>query len=168
MTAFEYAKENLFSTLGISDVEWETNPQGQSLGYKGLYMLPQDMAKFGLLYLQQGRWDDQQIVPAEWVEASTRKHISSGTLQPGYGYQWWVSTYDAYMALGHKAQYIIVIPELDLVAVFVSDLPDQQFYVPEGLLTTYIIPAAESTEPLPENPKGVSALQVQIEKLSEP
>jgi len=167
MTAYEFANANLFSYLGITDVMWETNPQGTSLGYKGLHMLPQDMAKFGFLYLQQGRWDNQQIIPAEWVEASTHKYIN-GTLQPGYGYQWWVPNYNAYMALGYQGQYIVIMPALDLVAVFVSDLSDEQFYVPEDLLRTYIIPAAESTKPLPENPNGVRALQTQIKALAEP
>ncbi len=167
MTAREFAKEHLLAPLSITNVEWETNPQGIDLGYAGLYMLPQDMAKFGQLFLQEGEWDDQQIVPAEWVATSTSKHIS-GTLQPGYGYQWWVTTYGATMALGYQGQYIVVIPELDLVVVFVSELPDQNFYVPEELLTNYIIPAAISSQPLPENPEGISELQAQIWALAEP
>ena len=166
-TAREFAEAHLFRPLGITDVEWETNPQGYNLGYSGLDMLPQDMAKFGYLYLHQGQWGDQQIVPAEWVEASTRKYIG-GTLQPGYGYQWWVTTYGATMALGYQGQYIIVMPELDLVVVFVSELPDQQFYLPENLLRTYIIPAVQSTESLPENPEGTSELQAQIQALTAP
>ncbi len=167
MTAHEFAKQHLFAPLSIANVEWETNSQGYNLGYTGLYMLPQDMAKFGQLYFQEGEWDDQQIVPAEWVATSTSKHIS-GTLQPGYGYQWWVTTYGAIMALGYQGQYIVVVPELDLVVVFVSELPDQDFYVPEELLTNYIIPAAISSQPLPENPQGISELQAQIWALAEP
>lgn len=165
MTAHEFAKEHLFAPLNISNVEWDTSPQGYNLGYAGLYMLPQDMAKFGQLYLQQGKWGEKQIVPADWVTVSTSKHIR-GTLQPGYGYQWWLTTYGPIMALGYQGQYIIIVPDLDLVAVFVSDLPDQDFYVPEELLTNYIIPSTTS-EPLAKNPVGIFKLQTQIRVFTE-
>ncbi len=88
-------------------------------------MRPRDMAKFGLLYLRHGRWQDQQIVPAHWVAESTRKHVSftnRGNVV-GYGYLWWILAPDPgglgkeyiYAAMGFRAQYIFVVPEHDLV-----------------------------------------------------
>ena len=168
MTAQEFAEKNLFGPIGITNFNFETNPQGYNLGYKGLFMLPEDMAKFGYLYLHKGKWEGEQIVPAEWVADSTQSHIHAGTLQPEYGYQWWIAPYDAYMALGYQGQYIAVVPDLDLVAVFVSELPDQEFFVPNNLIQNFIIPAAQSEGPLPENPEGVDALQAQIEALAKP
>ena len=109
LTAHDFAKENLFAPLGITDSYWEANPQGINLGYSDLYLLPQDMAKFGYLYLHEGVWDGEQIVPSAWIEASTQEHISS-TLQDGYGYQWWVDDAGYYMALGYRGHFIFVLP----------------------------------------------------------
>ena len=82
-------------------------------------MRPHDMAKFGYLYLNRGEWAGQQVVPADWIATSTHKHID-GTLQDGYGYQWWVAQ-DVYMALGYAGQYIVVDPGQNLVVVITSD-----------------------------------------------
>ena len=130
-------------------------------------MRPHDMAKIGHLYLNEGLWDGEQVVPAAWVEASTRKHISA-TLQDGYGYQWWVDDSGVYMALGYSGQYIVVVPKRDMVVVFVSDLEERDFYVPQELLEGFVIPAAKSSSPLPENPAGVTLLESHIEALANP
>ena len=167
MTALAYAKENLFGPLGISDVSWLSNPDGISIGWSDLRMLPHDMAKIGYLYLNEGIWDGEQILPREWVIESTKKHIEA-TLQDGYGYQWWVDSPDVYMALGYAGQFIFVAPELDLVAVFTSDLPEAQFYTPQRLLDTFILPAVDSSEPLPANQAALEDMNLKIETLQIP
>jgi CubicO group peptidase (beta-lactamase class C family) len=167
MSAAEFAREHLFGPLGIHDVEWPANPQGISIGWGEMHLRPHDMAKIGYLYLNEGQWDGEQIVPADWVRASTRKHIA-GTLQEGYGYQWWVAEQGPYMALGYAGQYIVVVPEHELVVVFTSDLAEEDFYVPQELLNEYIIPAVESSAPLPANPRGVARLKRRIEALARP
>jgi CubicO group peptidase (beta-lactamase class C family) len=117
MTALDYARENLFGPLGITDLRWESNPAGTSIGGWGLYITPRDMAKLGYLYLHGGMWDGAQVVPAEWVSEATRKHTSTGG-NLGYGYQWWTyPKWDAYAALGRDGQTIFVIPESDLIVV---------------------------------------------------
>ncbi len=165
-TALEVAREHLFGPLGISDVDWPANPQGISIGWGEVRMRPHDMLKVGYLYLNRGRWAGEQIVPAKWVAASTRKHID-GTLQIGYGYQWWVAD-GAYMALGYGGQYILVAPELDMVVVFTSQLAERDFYVPQRLFERYIRPAVQSSGPLPENAEGVALLQSYVEELARP
>ncbi|MCJ7622064.1 MAG: beta-lactamase family protein, partial [Anaerolineaceae bacterium] len=75
MSALEYAQKSLFGPLGISDVTWPENPQGINIGWGELHMLPHDMAKIGYLYLNAGMWAEEQIVPRDWIEESTRKHI---------------------------------------------------------------------------------------------
>jgi CubicO group peptidase (beta-lactamase class C family) len=167
MNALAFAQEHLFGPLGISDVEWPSSPQGIATGWGGLRMHPRDMAKFGLLYLQEGQWGGQHLVPAAWIEASRRKHVPA-TLQDGYGYQWWIADNGVYMALGYAGQFIFVSPDLDLVVVAVSDLEERDFYGPQDLLNEYIIPAAGSSSPLPPNPAGVLRLQSLVEELAAP
>lgn len=165
--ALEFAQEHLFGPLGITEVEWPTTPRGISTGWGGLRMHPRDMAKFGLLYLQGGRWEGEQVVSSEWVETSARKRIPA-TLQDGYGYQWWIAENGVYMALGYAGQFIFVVPSQDMVVVAVSDLDEQDFYVPQILLGEYIIPATKSSSPLPPNPAGFLRLQSLAEELAAP
>jgi CubicO group peptidase (beta-lactamase class C family) len=167
MSALEFAEKHLFGPLGISDVDWPSNPQGITIGWGELRMRPHDMAKIGYLYLNKGQWDGKQIVPSAWVEASTRKHHSA-TLQDGYGYQWWVSDNGVYMALGYAGQFIFVIPEQALVVAFTSDLEERDFYVPQELLNDFVIAAVESSTALPANPDGAALLESRIESLANP
>ena len=164
--ALDYAEEHLFGPLGIEDVDWPANPEGISIGWGGIRMRPHDMAKIGYLYLKKGQWDGRQIVPAGWVEASTTKHID-GTLQDGYGYQWWVAK-NVYMALGYAGQYIIVAPDKNLVVVFTSDLQERDFYLPQELLDEYILPACRANTSLPANPDGMARLEALVHTLAEP
>ncbi len=166
-TALAYAQENLFGPLGIEDVDWKANPQGINIGWSDLYMRPDDMAKIGLLYLHEGQWDGEQIISAGWIRDSTRSYVDA-TLQDGYGYQWWVSDSGVYMALGYAGQFIFVVPQKGMVVVFTSDLPEDQFAVPLGLLSQYIIPAADSPSPLAADPQSQEALQTLTVSLREP
>jgi CubicO group peptidase (beta-lactamase class C family) len=159
VSAFEFAQEHLFAPLGISDVVWESNPQGISIGYSDLQLRPKDMAKIGYLYLNDGVWDGEQIVASKWVQVSTQKHIP-GTLQEWYGYQWWVDESGIYMALGYGGQYIIVVPEENLVVVFVSDLAEEDFYIPDQFLHRYILPSIKSSDPLPEDARATTLLRL--------
>jgi CubicO group peptidase (beta-lactamase class C family) len=143
---FDYAVEKLFTPLGISpaDVFWPTDNQGLYWASGGVEMLPRDMAKFGYLYLNNGTWDDEQIVPKEWVQQS------AATLRPfdiltGYSYQWWTYTNDianSYTARGYQGQFIFVVPSLDMVVVFTSSVPPDESELQAWLLYDYIIPSA--------------------------
>lgn len=123
--ADDYAKEHLFNPLGIH-YAWKRTPVGLADTEGGLYLEPRDLAKFGYLYLHEGVWDAKQIVPATWVHQSTRWSIDTHRHAPGYGFQWWIlsrqgeATYEAYAAIGYGGQYLIVIPQLDLIAVFTA------------------------------------------------
>jgi len=121
------------------------------------------MAKIGYLYLNDGLWDGKRIISSQWIKASTRKHIAS-TLLPGYGYQWWIVDPSIYTAVGYQGQFIIVMPEKNIVAVFTSSLGQEDFYIPLGLLAAYIIPAVKSPMPLPENPNGEKAFKSAIDR----
>jgi len=150
MKTLDFARKNLFEPLDITDVGWETSPQGVDVGYGEMWLKPHDMAKFGWLYLNKGLWGNRQILPLAWVEVSTRGYIDA-TLFDQYGYQWWVDNAGFYMAVGYKGQFIFVVPDKDMVVVFTSDLTGGNFNVPKRLLDSYIIPAAVSSQPLPSN-----------------
>jgi CubicO group peptidase (beta-lactamase class C family) len=169
-TAEAFAADNLFAPLGIMDWYWNADPQGVSTGGWGLWLTPREMAKFGYLFLNGGAWDGQQIVPAEWAETATSQHIRAGAqwLSDGYGYQWWVDAKGYYMALGYGGQYIVVVPERNMVVITTSALPLNDYFVPEDLLNDYVLPASESSEPLPPNPAGVEALNASIDALANP
>ena len=120
-------------------MEWHTDSMDRNWGYSRIYIAPHDMAKIGYLFLNKGQWDGTQIVPEEWVEEATIKHVDA-TILDGYGYQWWVSRNGYYSAVGYKGQFIHVVPELDLVAVFTSR-NEVDFDRILSLLETYVIPA---------------------------
>ena len=157
-TGLDFAKEHLFKPLGINDIYWPPNIHGQTIGWGRIHMRPRDMAKFGYLFLNNGRWDDRQIVSAEWVADSTQKHISA-TWMPGYGYQWWVMRPGNYAALGYRGQLIFVLKDSQMVVVFTSRLKQKDALIPAGILRGYIIPAVKSDRPLRENTKALNRLR---------
>ena len=103
MKTLDFAKKHLFGPLGIVDIRWTISPQGFDIGYGEMWLKPHDMAKFGWLFLNKGRWGNKKIVPTMWVEASTRIQIDATVLEllqisdifDHYGYQWWVD-FDGY------------------------------------------------------------------------
>ena len=102
------------------------------------------------------------------MEASTEKHVPA-TLQGGYGYQWWIDDSGGYyMALGYAGQFVFIVPKLDMVVVFLSDLDDRDFYIPQELLAGYVLPSARPSPPLPANPEGTKLLQARLEALARP
>jgi len=123
MTPLAFADQYLFGPLGITTRLWLTDPQGINFGGSSLALRPRDMAKFGLLFLNNGTWDDQQVVSSDWV-----KNSSQGPSTPyggSYGYQWWINDIGGwYSAIGYNGQFIYVIPEHDIVVVFSSDNDD--------------------------------------------
>jgi CubicO group peptidase (beta-lactamase class C family) len=121
--ADDYAKEHLFGPLGI-DFYWKRTPKGLADTEGGLYLTPRDLAKIGYLYLKDGVWAGKRILPEGWVRASTTSKTATNEKGIGYGYQWWVmprnaeQRHEAFLAWGYGGQLLLVVPELDLIAVF--------------------------------------------------
>jgi CubicO group peptidase (beta-lactamase class C family) len=120
MSVGEYAQQELFGPIGIDQVEWWQDTEGHTLTYCCLDMPSRDFARMGLLFLNDGAWGDEQVVPAEWIAES----LTPSPAYEGYGYQWWLIGRDhdrlpddTYAAQGHDGQFIYVIPSLDLVVV---------------------------------------------------
>ncbi len=110
-------------TLPLSQT-WRRDPKGIECASFGLYLTARDMAKFGYLYLNLGRWEDQQLIPREWVISSTKDHMTNIYGRYSYGYQWYITLVDghpAFLASGFGGQIIGVVPDLDMVVVLKYD-----------------------------------------------
>jgi CubicO group peptidase (beta-lactamase class C family) len=136
--AITFGQEKLFAPLGITDFHWGTvYSVGEYLVNTGggLRLRPRDMAKFGLLYLNNGNYKGNQIVSEEWVTESLKPHIEVGD-PTHYGYQWWEIRYDRYpqpdvhetqyihTAIGYGGQYILIVPVNNLIVVLTGDNAD--------------------------------------------
>jgi CubicO group peptidase (beta-lactamase class C family) len=126
-------------------VAWPRDPQGYQFGFGETKLPARDLAKLGYLYLNGGRWDSAQVVPADYVRASTQPHSNLPGLGPGegYGYQWWTASMDrhpSFAAVGIGGQRLLVIPDLDLVVVITSDAKQHREDA-QGLVSQSIIPA---------------------------
>ncbi len=125
-TLFEFGKENVFDKVGMKSINCDSDAQAISDGGNGYTLTSRDMARYGLLYAQNGKWQDEQIVPQNWIEESTSVQFERDSGTADYGYQWWVRTfgdkkYKAYFAQGFGCQFIFVIPEINLVVTFSSN-----------------------------------------------
>ncbi len=150
-TVQDFSKINLFGPLGITNYYWQTlSPSGITCCHGDIYITPRDMAKLGYLYLNDGVWDGTRIISSEWISKSVQNHISPGvTWADGYGYLWWLrdytingKTYSAYCAEGWGGQFIMVLPDEEIVVVFtganyVSDSPCDE------IMRSYILPSLE-------------------------
>lgn len=127
-TLSAYLKEKIWDPLGMEfDAQWIVDNEGMEVALGGLNIALRDYARFGNLYLHQGRFQGQQIIPAEWIEASITPdgpHLQPGknplsSNSYGYGFQWWIppNADGAFLARGVYNQYIYVYPKLDLVIV---------------------------------------------------
>ena len=118
-STLEYAKAKLFGPLGIDDLNWWQDPQGITVGGYGLFLQPRDMAKIGYLYLRNGVWEGQQLLPLAWINKVNHATIDMH-LEAGLRYSncfWALPEKHVYMADGYRGQVIMVFPDLDVVAV---------------------------------------------------
>jgi CubicO group peptidase (beta-lactamase class C family) len=109
----DYLHERLLDPLGITTDDLLLDPGGCWYGGLGADMTTRDFARFGLLFLRGGRWEDEQILPASWVDESR----APAATNPGYGLQWWLDAdnNEWFRAAGLFGQFVVVEPDLDLV-----------------------------------------------------
>jgi len=139
-STLDFAVTNLFQLLGISDYEWDQDPQGIYSGASSLKMRPIDMGKIGYLYLRDGLWDGVQVIPQDWVQSTLTSQIQVDE-SLDYSYQWWIlSELGAYFALGWGYQSITVVPDYDLVIVVTAATLDPSAQV-EQILNRWIFPS---------------------------
>jgi CubicO group peptidase (beta-lactamase class C family) len=165
-TVLDYLRPRLFEPLGIDDPTWMTSPQGVSTGGWGLSLRTEDIAKFGLLYLQRGEWDGKQLIPQSWVEMATSKQTSNGSdpasdWDQGYGFQFWRCRHNAFRGDGAFGQFCIVMPEQDAVLAITADCKDMQGEL--NVVWDYLLPAFHD-KPLPEDAAEQEKLKATIAK----
>jgi CubicO group peptidase (beta-lactamase class C family) len=186
MDTLDFARENLFEPLGIDDVRWEWSPKGYAVGFARMWLKPEDMGKLGLLYLQHGIWDGKQIIPESWVLDSITPHAypknyvkildESGEVDKeltttnwraanivrsfadGYGYQWWLDKDGSYSAVGVGGQYIMVVPQENLVVVATSSSSGLGVFFPRKILDKFILPAIKSDQAISANQEAYENL----------
>ncbi|MGB1286729.1 MAG: serine hydrolase domain-containing protein [Aggregatilineales bacterium] len=137
-----YAETVLFEPLGIENYVWGQDGEGVYFGGVGLQLTARDMAKFGYLYLHDGMWDNEQIVPQDWVDIST----AAGTSTDDYGYHWWIETYGDYTvveAQGFGGQKIHIFEDLDMLVITQAtpSFEDDTTRDIRRLIRDYILPA---------------------------
>jgi CubicO group peptidase (beta-lactamase class C family) len=127
-----FAQEHLFSPLGIEPGFWQQDWEGYYLGFSDLHLSARDMAKFGLMYQNNGEYDGNQIIPADWVHDSLQIYsenawkirVGRNWRDNGYGYQWWsvrAGDHRYSLAWGHGGEQIVLLDEFNLVIVVTVD-----------------------------------------------
>ena len=156
-TVLDYLKPRLFAPLGIENPRWDQSDEGNSLGGYGLFLRTEDVAKFGLLYLQKGTWHGKQLVPKAWVEQATRKQVPNDQedhakigldWRQGYGFQFWRCTHDAVRGDGAGGQFCVVLPVQDAVVAITASTGNMQGEL--NAIWDQLLPGFR-TNPLPEN-----------------
>ncbi|MFP4040197.1 MAG: serine hydrolase domain-containing protein [Desulfosudaceae bacterium] len=131
----EYTAEKLWKPAGMeSDAFWLVDGAGMEATFGGLNAVLRDLARFGLIYLNNGKIQGKQIVPADWVEASVTPdapHLMPGENPAsewvfGYGYQWWIpeNPDGDFIALGICGQAVYVYPRYNIVIARTAAYPD--------------------------------------------
>lgn len=128
----EYLRPRLFEPLGIDFPFWETDRNGIEAGGWGLYLKTEDLAKFMLCYLKNGKYKGEQVIPAEWVRLASSKQINNEYNRPGtdssygYGYCFWLDHFGGYRADGMFSQFGIAFPQHNAVVVVNSSITEEQ------------------------------------------
>jgi CubicO group peptidase (beta-lactamase class C family) len=166
MTVEEYLGPRLFEPLGIGATLWGQSPEGVNMGDGGLSVRTEDLAKFGLLYLQDGMWNGERVLPEGWAAAATASQISNGNSDSdwgyGYGYQFWRSS-TGYRADGSLGQFSFVLPDQDVVLAITSGTSNMA-----GIMNAVwqnLLPAIQPGA-LSENPSALGTLTNRLRALT--
>jgi CubicO group peptidase (beta-lactamase class C family) len=151
MSTLELAEEYIFDPLNIQNVQWNTDREGYHIGGSELFLTPRAMTKFGVMYLHDGEYQGQQIIPEDWVIESKSTQVEGlfhgANIQ--YGYLWWLDignplfTYlddeSRFLAMGARGQRIFICPQQDAVVVITADQGDESQC--DILIRDFILPA---------------------------
>ena len=152
----KWAEEKLFEPLGITDYYWKKTPKGEIDTEGGLYLKAEDLAKLGTLFLNNGKWKNQQIVSESWVTASLSPVVPDvnpeNESKVGYGYQWWIPEHsngqmNIFAGNGYGGQFLMVTPEYNLIVVFngwnINDKPEKSTW---SVLQDRLIPILKNNK----------------------
>ena len=149
--ALEFAEKYLYGPMDIPIQEWSEDPKGNNEGGNNVYIKPIDLAKIGIMVRNGGLYEGKQLVSKQWIEESISYQVEpQGISRPfdidGYGYLWWLVKargYDSYSAIGFGGQYMMTIPELEIIIVLTSQYkgsaPGSHFTAIADLIENYIL-----------------------------
>ena len=168
-----YLQQKLFAPLGIKDFDWEISPTGVNTGGWGLRLNTEDMAKVGLLFLQNGKWNNKQIISEKWVKNATSFKVDlknvpehdtarANSWNQGYGYQWWLYQKGIYAAQGSEGQSIMILPKHNAVMAITGNVNQRQSVT--HLIKNIIIPDLNNKKLQPDK-KAVALLNQKISRL---
>lgn len=138
MSLKDYAKEKLFDPLGITQFYWYTNAANQTGAAGNLYLTTLDFAKLGVLVANEGKWQDQQIIEASYIEQLISTKVAGVSewwnMADHYGYFWYKSTrtfgnqeFEYLFASGNGGNHLVVIPKLEMVIALTSSAYGQRY-----------------------------------------
>ena len=153
MKLIDYLQPRLFEPLSITGATWETCPKGYNTGGFGLRVKTEDIAKFGQLYLDNGKLNGKELLKEDWIREATSGISDNSANGPGdwgqgYGYQFWRCRHNAYRGDGAFGQYCIVMPEMDAVLAITGGMKDLQ--KPLEIVWNKLLPGFMDNE-LPES-----------------
>ena len=114
----QWADKHFYNKLGITDYDWQSQPSGEPEGSARMFMRPRDMLKVGITYLNKGKWQGEQVIPAKWVEAVSQVQATSDA--GDYSYLFWLRELNGVRYIsadGDGGQYINIFPEQNMVIV---------------------------------------------------
>jgi hypothetical protein len=166
----DFLEPRLFEPLGIAAPTWESSPQGINVGGWGLSITTEDIARFGLLYLQNGEWGGVRLLPAAWVAEATSAQVSNGDdpdsdWAQGYGFQFWRCRHGAYRGDGAFGQFCVVLPAQEAVVAVTAGSGDMGGIL--RLVWEHLLPAM-GPGVLPADPAAQDALRRRLAALSLP
>jgi CubicO group peptidase (beta-lactamase class C family) len=159
----EFARRRLFSPLGITSVIWPSDPKGRTHGWGDLHLLPMDMAKIGVLFLNDGKWKRRTLISSSWVKKSLTAQLQA---KPGmgYGYGWWINENlhpPGFEAAGRGGQQIAVLPAYDAAIVFTGGGFDA------GKISPFLLRSMTASRSLPDNSGSLQELREQLRLASQ-
>lgn len=167
---FDFLTDRLFKPLNITGADWQRDPKGISVGGYGLRVKTEDIAKLGQLYLQNGKWEGEQLLSETWINEATKKQTDSNEgdsdWSQGYGYQFWRCKPEPgfYRGDGAFGQYCIVIPQKDTVIAITSESKDMGASM--DLVWEHILPALDEKTEISKNEPSHTELLETIDSLS--
>lgn len=165
-TANEYLRPRLYVPLDIPEATWTENFEGVNMGASHLRIRTESLAKFGQLYLQNGKWNGKQVLSEEWVIEASRKQIENGQNDSswgyGYGYQFWLNPPGGFRADGAFGQFSMVLPDQDAVVTITSESIDTKTVM--QIVWDELVPAMTASK-LPENPSALKELRTRMKNL---
>jgi CubicO group peptidase (beta-lactamase class C family) len=146
----DYMQERIFDPIGIEHLSWDVQGGSGFMGphtnaHTGILVSSRELARFGYLMLQRGKWKDEQLIPEWWIDLATDK---SQDLNPGYGFTWWINPEseiwpnlpsDTFCLAGHRDNWCFIIPSLDMVIVRTGTGPSLPDYMPVDRIVSAVI-----------------------------